>query len=154
MRQSCQTLNTFSTYQPTLGLEGCVESGDLDRLRKIFRMAWRRLAILFLIKTLGHGYLLDKIRTYLTKWEFKSHGRATIGRAMKGQADRLSCCDKHVQVGVLGRWRINVGDMRHRLIADLDCVSPATNLPLNLPLAAPQGPRGKCRRPLVTPGYP
>ena len=67
-----------------LSPEGCHESRDLDGLRKIFRMAWRGLAILFLSKTLGHGHRLEKI---LTKWGLKSHGRAMIGVAMKWRVE-------------------------------------------------------------------
>ena len=84
---SCQTLNILSTYQPMLSLEGCVKCKEPDRLRKIFLMAWRGLAILILIKMLGHRSRLEAIGNYLTKWGFRSHGHATIGVAIKARVE-------------------------------------------------------------------
>ena len=40
-----------------------------------------------------------------------------IGLAMEGLME-FSYCIRHVQAGVLWRRRINVGDVRHRLIAN------------------------------------
>ena len=84
---SCQTLNTLGPYQPMLSLEGCVKSKEPDRLRKIFLTAWRGLAILILIKTLGRRSRLEAMGNYLTKWGFKSHGRATIGLAIEWRVE-------------------------------------------------------------------
>ena len=65
----------------------------------------------------------------LTKWGFKSHGRAMIGAAMNGWVDErwIIILLATFQVGVLGRRRINVGNVRHRLVANFDPLSPATN---------------------------